>query len=88
MSENNELWEEYKNKVKEIIASGDQERINKMVERNLINMGRAGPTTLALLTLLQKKDIIDPEEISKIVDEQIKKEIDYLKGYQTKFYKT
>jgi|TARA_B100001964_G_C13712693_1_gene370979 hypothetical protein len=73
MAKNLASWNKYVKNVKAKVSKGDTKTINKLVEKNAIDMGRVASTTYALLTSLLKKKIISKKEVTDIIDKELKK---------------
>ncbi len=66
-------WIDYQKKVKIKFSKVDSKVIRKQVEKNTINLARAGVASEAMLRLLIKKKILNAKEVQDIVDKEFKK---------------
>lgn len=66
-------WKNYQKKVKAKFSRANSNTIKKQVEKNTINLARAGIGSEAILRLLIKKKILTVKEVQDIVDKELKK---------------
>jgi mannitol-specific phosphotransferase system IIBC component len=66
-------WTKYQKKVKAKFSKVNSNTVKKQVEKNTINLTRAGIGSEAMLRLLIKKKILTVKEVQDIVDKELKK---------------
>lgn len=75
MAEKLASWVKYQKVTKEKVAKADMKNLKDIVEKNTIDVARAGLSTEAILSILIEKKILSKKEVMAIVDQQLKKNI-------------